>query len=319
MKHKYALVAGVVAMSAISTFAQEPGLPPVKTSVVTTQRIGDLVVQSTVTPTWYVPNGVAVAVPAGQPNTSNPPSRAASQPPQTAVNAAANSGTSSGNSQAAPQITTVVVTQQVAPKAPAETRKSSTDWKQKVETLTDDIESNKLALVDAQAQLLAAAEEEKRAAEEQVAAAQRRLEATRKQAERVTAYATSLQASSAATQSVASGAKPTEAEVVAPAAPVPTFTLQLQDRTIPAALTRWSEEAGYKLLWEAKEDPASYEETYRKPFPDAVDDVIRDLRLAGRDVRMCEYKNKVVRIIPRSANCKITPTPENTVQLGATE
>lgn len=308
-------------MCVVSVNAQDAGLPPVKTSVVTTQRIGDLIVQSTVTPTWYVPNGVAVAVPAGQPNTSVPPSRVVNPPPVSVPQAAPNAAATPGPEQSATQVTTVVVSQQLPSKDAVASRRSSNEWKQKIDALAGDLETNKLALVDAQAQLLVAAEEEKRAAEEQVAAAQRRLDATKKQAERVAAYASSLQSVPVqpAAQPAAASVKPADVVASAPVEPTPTFTLRLQDRTIPAALTRWSDEAGYKLLWEAKEDPAAFEETYRKQFPDAVDDVIRDLRLAGRDVRMCEYKNKVVRIIPRSASCKITPTPENAVQLGASE
>ncbi|MDT8992854.1 TcpQ domain-containing protein [Curvibacter sp. APW13] len=220
------------------------------------------------------------------------------------------------------QITTVVVTQPGAgvTRETPEARKSSADWKQKVESLTGELESSKLAIIDAQAQMLVAAEEERRAAEEQVAAAQRRLEASKKQAERASAYAASLQP----VQTSVVAAKPQEvvapAAIASPATPAPVFTLRRQDRTIPAALTRWAEEAGYTLLWEAREDPASFEETYAKSFPDAVDDVIRDLRLAGRDVRMCEYRNKVVRIVPRAATCKIVPPAESAhVQLGATE
>ncbi len=315
MKKQILIALGSAAVFTASAIAQDAGLPPVKTSVVTTQRIGDLVVQSTVTPTWYVPNGVAVAVPAGQPNTSAPPLRPMVQPTPIATpttQAEVNAPTMTPTAQ----VTTVIVTQQAAPKDTADIRKTSSDWKQKVDALAGDLESNKLALVDAQAQLLVTAEEEKRAAEEQVAAAQRRLEATKKQAERATAYAATLQGNSAVPTAAA---KPMASEV-AVVETIPTFTLRRQDRTIPAALTRWSEEAGFTLLWEAKEDPASYEQSYQKAFLDAVDDVIRDLRLAGRDVRMCEYMNKVVRIVARTATCKITPTTEiKSVLLGDTE
>lgn len=318
MKLHLSITLGAVALCTTSAFAQESGLPPTKTAVITTQRVGDLIVQSTVTPTWYVPNGVAVAVPAGQQYMMAPPQRPLVQPlPEAQAPAPVQ------NPAAAPvvsaQVTTVVVAQPTAAKDVPEVRKGTSAWKQKVDALAVDLESNKLALVDAQAQLVVSAEEEKRAAEEQVAAALRRLDASKKQAERASAYAAALQGNAPAPTSPANQKAP---ELVAPVAPEPmsTFTLRRQDRTIPAALTRWSEESGYTLLWEAKEDPASFEETYTKPFPDAVDDVIRALRIAGRDFLMCEYKNKVVRIVPRSATCKINPPTENkSIQLGATE
>lgn len=280
-------------------------MPPAKTTVIGTQRIGDLVVQSTVTPTWYVPNGVAVAVPSSVQNLAPPPSRTATQ--SNALPRPSSQGTNAAESNPGFSLS----------QDSTEKRVNSNDWKQKIDMLSGQLESNKLALVDAQAQLIVAAQEEKRQAEEQVAAAQRRLESSRKQADRAAAYAVTLQTN---TQTPTPPPSPVVQAPLVAAVPAPTFTLHRQDRTIPAALTRWSEEAGYKLLWEAQEDPASFEGSYNKPFVDAVDDVLRDLRLAGRDLRMCEYTNKVVRIIPRTAACQLTPSTENkSIQLGATE
>ena len=293
------------ALCASPIFAQDAGMPPAKTTLIGTQRIGDLVVQSTVTPTWYVPHGVAVAVPSSAQNLAPPPLRVATQPQSLA--APLSQGKTVVESNPGIGLTT----------ESAEKRINSNDWKQKIDMLSGQMESNKLALVDAQAQLIVAAQEEKRQAEEQVAAAQRRLESTKKQADRAAAYAASLQPT---IQTPAQTPLPVIQTPLVTPLPIPTFTLRRQDRTIPAALTRWSEDAGYKLLWEAQEEPASFEGTYNKPFVDAVDDVVRDLRLAGRDLRMCEYTNKVVRIIPRSAPCQLNPSTETKpIQLGATE
>lgn len=298
MKQQYLIALLSAALYGSPVIAQETGMPPVKTAVIGTQRVGDMLVQSTVTPTWYVPSGVAVAVPGSAPNLTPPPSRAIAQPQPQAQSPAP--------SPVAQPVTQMAI--QPVARDEAEKRKTSTDWKQKIDSIAGDLESKKLALVDAQAQLVVAAEEEKRQADEQVAAAQRRLEASRKQAERAAAYAATLQPS--AQPPVAKPTAPVVAPVVVPV-PSPVFTLRRQDRTIPAALTRWSEEAGYTLLWETQEDPASFEGTYNKSFADAVGEVVRDLRLAGRDLRMCEYTNKVVRIIPRSAPCQINPSTEN--------
>lgn len=281
-----------------AAWAQDQSSPPARTTVVGTQRVGDIIVQGAVIPTWYIPNGVAVAVPVGQPNTQPPPSR----PLAVAAEASVAKPTEPVSSTPVPVPTKAASTVATSQESPPARRLSSAQWRSKIDAIESGIESEQLSLQDAKAQLLAAAQDEQRDALEQVAAANRRLEAAQKQAQRASAF---VAPSSTAPLPVANEAPALPVVAAAPVAIAPSFVLRRQDRTIPAALTRWAEDAGYQLLWEANEDPIAYEETYSTQFPDAVDAVLRALRLAGRNLRMCEYTNKVVRVVPGTATCKI--------------
>lgn len=304
MKLSMVMLATGVAFTAVH--AQDVGMLPARTATVGAQRIGDLVVQGTVTPAWYVPGGVSVSVMA-TPVQPVPPPR----------------GVVVNQPQQVPQDV-----QSVEPR-----RLSSVEWKQRIDSLTGDIESNQLQLKDASANLITAAETEQRTAENQVLAAQRRLEVSKKMAERVTSYVNKIRnTESTANASVGSSSQEASAKqasadtqksvVVTPVIatkPLPTFELRLTDLSIPAALTRWAEESGYSLLWEADDEQIAYEEEYSLSFPDAVDQVIKALRLAGKDLTMCEYTNNLIRIVSRGA-CKINPKSMNeSIQLGAKE
>lgn len=179
-----------------------------------------------------------------------------------------------------------------APAQPA--RMGNRQWRERIAALEAEVEARKGELGQARESLVTAIAEEARQAQEQYAAAQRHAEEMRRQAERAAAAATA--------------ARPGQAPANLPAAAPPelVFALRKADRTMAAALGRWGEEAGYHVLWEDREDPpVPFEDTYAVPLPDAVHRVVSALNMAGMRLLMCQYSNRVVRVVPLDAGCRV--------------
>lgn len=106
--------------------------------------------------------------------------------------------------------------------------------------------------------------------------------------------------------SVAAASAPLAASVpaLAPAAPpVQTWSIELSDRTVRGALTRWSQEAGWRLIWEAPVDFAvDAPATLTGTFDDALQSVISALSGTDAPVQAILYRgNKVLRIVEKGA------------------
>jgi len=89
-----------------------------------------------------------------------------------------------------------------------------------------------------------------------------------------------------------------------PPLPLPTWRIEVSDRTIRAALTRWAQQAGWQLIWEAPVDfsvdaPASLTGT----FDDALQSVVAALAGSNAPVQAILYRgNKVLRIVEKGAS-----------------
>lgn len=108
---------------------------------------------------------------------------------------------------------------------------------------------------------------------------------------------------SAASQSAAAGPRPPAAP---PRNPEPTpqvWNIALSDRTVRGALTRWTQQAGWRLIWEAPVDfavdaPASVTGT----FDEALQSVVGALAGTESPVQAILYRgNKVLRIVEKGA------------------
>jgi hypothetical protein len=90
---------------------------------------------------------------------------------------------------------------------------------------------------------------------------------------------------------------------VPPPPPLPTWRIELSDRTVRAALTRWAQQAGWQLIWEAPVDfsvdaPAAVTGT----FDQALQSVVAALANSNAPVQAILYRgNKVLRIVEKGA------------------
>lgn len=250
-----------------ATAADDPAATPQQVNV-PRQRVGDLIVQGSVAPAWLVPA-------LGAPQVQRPP---AVLTPDTAP------PPRSGNAPAA--------------------RMGSSQWRERIEALQAEIETRRGDLAQARESLITAVNDEAKEAQEQYLAAQRRAEDMKRQAERAAALATAARpapppapATVPAASAVAASPANAPAEIV--------FALRKADRTMAAALARWAEEARQPVLWEAKDLPVSFEDSYAMALPDAVFKVVTALNTAGEDLLMCEYRNRVVRVVPSAWTCRI--------------
>lgn len=289
MKHLLVLASLVTASCAAFCQATPIGDPPVRTAVIPTQRVGNLVVRGAISPTWNVPaESTGGLLAANSPSTIPPvPTRAGTEP----------------------------VT-------PPPLRLNSKEWHERIDFLQGQIEAKQRELSEAQAAEMAAIQSEQREAEEQIRRSQALVEQLRaKQAKQL-----ALTAPPPVEKAVAPEAQPADAAATkglaavpspAPVTPSLVFQLRRDDRTIGAALTRWAEEAGYGFQWEIGDQPASFAFQSSKEFPDAVDAVIKALNAAGVDAHMCNYTNRVVRIINKDEKCLKDPEQAPTTQAGA--
>lgn len=236
------------------------------------QRVGDMIVQGSIAPAWVVPAAGA-----------SPPSRVVAPPtPETPP----------------PRTST-------APPA----RLSSSQWRERIEALQAEIETRRNDLTQARESLITAVNDEAKQAQDQYLAAQRRAEDMKRQAERAAALASAAQPTLPSvpgpTTTTIALASNTLA-VVAPVMPADiVFALRKTDRTLAAAMARWAQEAHQPVLWEAKDLPVSFEDSYAMALPEAVFKVVTALNTAGEDLLMCEYRNRVVRVVPSAWTCRV--------------
>ncbi|HEY4350793.1 MAG TPA: toxin co-regulated pilus biosynthesis Q family protein [Paraburkholderia sp.] len=108
---------------------------------------------------------------------------------------------------------------------------------------------------------------------------------------------------------------PAQAEPVEPAhaqtptvAPTPppvqqTWRIEPSDRTVRAALTRWAQEAGWQLVWEAPTDfSVDAAATVHGTFDEALQQVVSALAHSNAPVQAILYQgNKVLRIVAKGA------------------
>lgn len=111
-------------------------------------------------------------------------------------------------------------------------------------------------------------------------------------------------ASGPSAPSAASGPRVAGAQAPVPEAPVQqTWRIELSDRTVRGALTRWTQEAGWRLIWEAPVDfavdaPAMLTGT----FDEALQSVIGSLSTTDAPVQAILYRgNRVLRIVEKGA------------------
>ncbi|MFM0152114.1 toxin co-regulated pilus biosynthesis Q family protein [Paraburkholderia sediminicola] len=102
---------------------------------------------------------------------------------------------------------------------------------------------------------------------------------------------------------VPSASSASSASAVPPPPPLPTWRIELSDRTVRAALTRWAQQAGWQLIWEAPVDfsvdaPAVVTGT----FDQALQSVVAALASSNAPVQAILYRgNKVLRIVEKGA------------------
>lgn len=87
----------------------------------------------------------------------------------------------------------------------------------------------------------------------------------------------------------------------APAAPTQVWEIALNDKTLNAALARWTTMAGWQLLWEMPVDYAvEARTTVPGTFEEAVETVARSMETAEIPMKAIFYKgNKVLRIVAK--------------------
>lgn len=97
------------------------------------------------------------------------------------------------------------------------------------------------------------------------------------------------------------GALPAGAGPLPP--PARTWRIELSDRTVRGALTRWTQEAGWRLIWEAPVDFAvDAPATLTGTFDEALQSVIGALSATDAPVQAILYRgNKVLRIVEKGA------------------
>ncbi|MGY4729814.1 toxin co-regulated pilus biosynthesis Q family protein [Burkholderia pyrrocinia] len=85
--------------------------------------------------------------------------------------------------------------------------------------------------------------------------------------------------------------------------PARTWRIELSDRTVRGALTRWTQEAGWRLIWEAPVDFAvDAPATLTGTFDEALQSVIGALSATDAPVQAILYRgNKVLRIVEKGA------------------
>jgi hypothetical protein len=92
------------------------------------------------------------------------------------------------------------------------------------------------------------------------------------------------------------------------AAPPPTpapqrWEVRISDGTLSRALTRWADEAGLQLVWDAPLDKPALRASYEGSFDTAVETLMIDSKATGYQLHACAYAN-AIRILHVSQVCK---------------
>jgi hypothetical protein len=79
------------------------------------------------------------------------------------------------------------------------------------------------------------------------------------------------------------------------------WRVDLSDRTLKTALARWSEGAGWQLVWELSVDfPIEARAEIDGSFEDAVGTVVKSMERSNAPIKAVFYRgNKVLRIVDR--------------------
>lgn len=106
---------------------------------------------------------------------------------------------------------------------------------------------------------------------------------------------------------------------VAAVEPQGEFQMKASDKTLQGMIRRWSEAAGYRLVWEATEaaDPKiSGDAVIKAPsIVQALDKVMADIKAKGYALDLTIYSNKVIRITPaKPAQAERSPASDRAVE-----
>jgi hypothetical protein len=118
------------------------------------------------------------------------------------------------------------------------------------------------------------------------------------------AAAHAIDAAHASKQSDLAKSSPAAATPVTVPAPVAQiWRIELGDRTLRTALTRWAHTAGWQLIWDAPVDfSVDAEASVEGSFDDALHEVIASLAHSNTPIQAIVYQgNKVIRIIQKGA------------------
>jgi hypothetical protein len=84
-----------------------------------------------------------------------------------------------------------------------------------------------------------------------------------------------------------------------------TFTITPQSGNLRSALEGFLTAQGYQLAWKVDDDlPAGFDATFRGSLDMILAQVMAATNHMSTPSRVCEHINKVIRVIPRAANCK---------------
>lgn len=118
-----------------------------------------------------------------------------------------------------------------------------------------------------------------------------------------TAASAAVPHAASGTRVPANGAASAQQSAAVSAPPPQVWRISLADHTVRGALTRWTEEAGWRLIWEAPVDFAvDAPATVTGSFDDALQSVVSALAGSDSPVQAILYRgNKVVRIVEKGA------------------
>lgn len=112
--------------------------------------------------------------------------------------------------------------------------------------------------------------------------------------------ATPVQVASPAPSVAASPAAVVTQPVPAPAAPLPTWSITVADKSVRGLLERWSKTSGYQLLWEVPVDlELNANATLTGSYEDALNSVLASLANSAYPVEAMIYDNRAVRVVKR--------------------
>jgi hypothetical protein len=84
-----------------------------------------------------------------------------------------------------------------------------------------------------------------------------------------------------------------------------TFTITPQSGNLRSALEGFLATQGYQLAWKVDDDlPAAFNATFHGSLDMILAQVMAATNHMSTPSRVCEHINKVIRVIPRAANCK---------------
>lgn len=80
--------------------------------------------------------------------------------------------------------------------------------------------------------------------------------------------------------------------------------VELSDRNLRRALTRWSKEQGRQLIWDVdRELEIVAEAGFSGSYESAIEQLLAGFARADMPLRACLYTNNVTRIVNRSSTC----------------